>query len=164
MGGVVACRIILSAPVPFPFLWTLDFGFGTWIWDWTWAWQQDLPVMRLLLNQQSSYSIIQHHSALMTDNCWLMTGLKTDRYTHRQRNDKVTYWAPYRSQKLKLVISLGMSRSEFTEWQSDNLSSNVKILRLAWEMTPWLMRNMKIMIINTQNIIWITSQNSFLIF
>ena len=32
-GGVVACRIILSAPVPFLFLWTLDFGFGTWIWD-----------------------------------------------------------------------------------------------------------------------------------
>ena len=28
---VVACRIILSAPVPFPFLWTS--GFGTWIWD-----------------------------------------------------------------------------------------------------------------------------------
>ena len=24
-GGVVACRIIVSAPVPFPFLWTLDF-------------------------------------------------------------------------------------------------------------------------------------------
>ena len=32
-GGVVACRIILSAPVPVPFLWTFDFGFGTWIWD-----------------------------------------------------------------------------------------------------------------------------------
>ena len=32
-GGVVACRIIVSAPVPFLFLWTLDFGFGTWIWD-----------------------------------------------------------------------------------------------------------------------------------
>ena len=32
-GVVVACRIILSAPVPFLFLWTLDFGFGTWIWD-----------------------------------------------------------------------------------------------------------------------------------
>ena len=30
---VVACRIIVSAPVPFPFLWTLDLGFGTWIWD-----------------------------------------------------------------------------------------------------------------------------------
>ena len=30
---MVACRIILSAPVPFPFLWTLDFGFGIWIWD-----------------------------------------------------------------------------------------------------------------------------------
>ena len=28
-GVVVACRIILSAPVPFPFLWTLDFGFET---------------------------------------------------------------------------------------------------------------------------------------
>ena len=27
---VVACRIILSAPVLFLFLWTLDFGFGTW--------------------------------------------------------------------------------------------------------------------------------------
>ena len=42
-GGVVACRIILSAPVPVPFLWTLDLvldlgpGFRTWIWDWTWA-------------------------------------------------------------------------------------------------------------------------------
>ena len=35
VGGwvVVACKIILSAPVPFPFLWTLDFGFGTWILD-----------------------------------------------------------------------------------------------------------------------------------
>ena len=42
VGGVVACKIILSAPVPFLFLWTLDFnfldlnlclGFGTWIWD-----------------------------------------------------------------------------------------------------------------------------------
>ena len=42
MGGVVACRIIVSAPVPFPFLWTLDFrlldldlglGIGTWNWD-----------------------------------------------------------------------------------------------------------------------------------
>ena len=31
--GVVACRIIVSAPVPVPFLWTLDFRFGTWIWD-----------------------------------------------------------------------------------------------------------------------------------
>ena len=50
--GVVACRIIVSAPVPVPFLWTLDIefrtwiwdldlglGFGTWIWDWTWALQ-----------------------------------------------------------------------------------------------------------------------------
>ena len=45
-GGVVACKIMLSAPVPVPFLCTLDFwiwdldlgpGFGTWIWDWTWA-------------------------------------------------------------------------------------------------------------------------------
>ena len=26
-GGVMACRIIVSAPVPF--LWTLDFGFET---------------------------------------------------------------------------------------------------------------------------------------
>ena len=25
-GVVVACKIILSAPVPFPFLWTLDLG------------------------------------------------------------------------------------------------------------------------------------------
>ena len=36
MGGgvvVVACRILVSAPVPVRFLWTLDFGFGTWIWD-----------------------------------------------------------------------------------------------------------------------------------
>ena len=33
VGGVVACWIILSAPVPFLFLWTLDFGFWTWIWD-----------------------------------------------------------------------------------------------------------------------------------
>ena len=39
MGGgvaawvVVACRIIVSAPVPFPFLWILDLGFGSWIWD-----------------------------------------------------------------------------------------------------------------------------------
>ena len=35
MGGgvVVACRIIVSAPVPFPFLWTFDIGFGIWIWD-----------------------------------------------------------------------------------------------------------------------------------
>ena len=43
-GGVVACRIMVSAPVLVPFLWTLDFGFetldldlelrfGTWIWD-----------------------------------------------------------------------------------------------------------------------------------
>ena len=40
---VVACRIIVSAPVPVPFLWTLDLGlgFGTWIWDWTWAWQEN---------------------------------------------------------------------------------------------------------------------------
>ena len=30
---VVACRIIVSAPVPFPFLWTLDLRFGTWILD-----------------------------------------------------------------------------------------------------------------------------------
>ena len=30
---VVACRIIVSAPVPVPFLWTLNLGFGTWIWD-----------------------------------------------------------------------------------------------------------------------------------
>ena len=30
---MVACRIIVSAPVPVPFLWTLDFGFGTWILD-----------------------------------------------------------------------------------------------------------------------------------
>ena len=34
-GGVLACSIIVSAPVPVPFLWTLDLelGFGTWIWD-----------------------------------------------------------------------------------------------------------------------------------
>ena len=34
-GGVVvvACRIILSAPVPLLFLWTSDLGFGTWICD-----------------------------------------------------------------------------------------------------------------------------------
>ena len=48
-GGwvVVACKIIVSAPVPFPFLLTLDLGFGTWIWDldlgpgfgtWIWDW------------------------------------------------------------------------------------------------------------------------------
>ena len=45
VGGCVACRIIISAPVPF--LRTLDFGFGTWIWDldfelgfrtWFWDW------------------------------------------------------------------------------------------------------------------------------
>ena len=34
IGGVVvvvvACKIIVSAPVPVPFLRTLDFGFGTW--------------------------------------------------------------------------------------------------------------------------------------
>ena len=28
-GGVVACGIIVSAPVPVPFLWTLDFEFRT---------------------------------------------------------------------------------------------------------------------------------------
>ena len=28
---VVACKIIVSAPVPVPFLWTLDLEFGTWI-------------------------------------------------------------------------------------------------------------------------------------
>ena len=33
VGGLVACRIILSAPVPVPFLRILDLGFGTWIWD-----------------------------------------------------------------------------------------------------------------------------------
>jgi len=32
-GGVVACRIIVFAPVPVPFLWTLDLGFWTWILD-----------------------------------------------------------------------------------------------------------------------------------
>ena len=32
-GGVVAFRIILSAPVPVPFLWTLDLGFGNLIWN-----------------------------------------------------------------------------------------------------------------------------------
>ena len=32
-GGVVACRIIVSAPVPFLFLWTFNFEFGTWNWD-----------------------------------------------------------------------------------------------------------------------------------
>ena len=32
-GWVVACKIIVSAPVPFPFLWTFDIGFGIWIWD-----------------------------------------------------------------------------------------------------------------------------------
>ena len=31
--GVVACRIIVSAPVLFPFLRTKNFGFGTRIWD-----------------------------------------------------------------------------------------------------------------------------------
>ena len=33
-GVVVACKIIVSAPVPvpFPFLWTLDFGLGFWTW------------------------------------------------------------------------------------------------------------------------------------
>ena len=30
-GGLVACRIIVSAQVSVPFLWTLDLGFGTWI-------------------------------------------------------------------------------------------------------------------------------------
>ena len=32
-GGVVACWIIVSAPVPIPFLWNLHLGFGTLIWD-----------------------------------------------------------------------------------------------------------------------------------
>ena len=32
-GGVVACRIIVSAPVAVPFFWTLDFRHYTWIWD-----------------------------------------------------------------------------------------------------------------------------------
>ena len=32
-GGVVACRIIVSAPGPFSFLWTLDLGYWTWILD-----------------------------------------------------------------------------------------------------------------------------------
>ena len=34
-GGVLACRIMLSAPVLVPFFWTLNLGlgFGTWIWD-----------------------------------------------------------------------------------------------------------------------------------
>ena len=32
-GGVVACRIILSAPVPFLFLWSFNFEFRTWNWD-----------------------------------------------------------------------------------------------------------------------------------
>ena len=32
-GGVVACRIIVSAPVPFLFLWTFNFEFGTWNWN-----------------------------------------------------------------------------------------------------------------------------------
>ena len=48
-GGVVACRIIVSAPVPVPFLLTLDLGFGTRIWDLnlgpgfgTWIWELDL--------------------------------------------------------------------------------------------------------------------------
>ena len=48
-GGVVACRVIVSAPVSVPFLWTLDFGFWTWILDldfgpgfWTWISNLDL--------------------------------------------------------------------------------------------------------------------------
>ena len=43
---MVACRIIVSAPVP---VWTLNLGFGTWIWDLdlglgfgTWIWDLDL--------------------------------------------------------------------------------------------------------------------------
>ena len=32
-GLVVACRIIVSAPVPVPFLWTLNLEIGTCIWD-----------------------------------------------------------------------------------------------------------------------------------
>ena len=46
---VVACRIIVLAPVPVPFLGTLDIGFGTWILDLvlglgfgTWIWDLDL--------------------------------------------------------------------------------------------------------------------------
>ena len=33
IGGWVACRFVVSAPVPAPFLWTLDLGFGIWILD-----------------------------------------------------------------------------------------------------------------------------------
>ena len=33
VGVVVACRIIVLAPVPVPCLWTLDLGFWTWILD-----------------------------------------------------------------------------------------------------------------------------------
>ena len=33
MVVVVACKIIVSAPVQVPFLWTLDLGFGPWIMD-----------------------------------------------------------------------------------------------------------------------------------
>ena len=47
--GVVACWIIVSAPVLFPFLWTSDLGFEIWIWDLnlglefgTWIWDLDL--------------------------------------------------------------------------------------------------------------------------
>ena len=33
VGGVVACKIIVIAPVPIPFLWSFDFRLQTWIWD-----------------------------------------------------------------------------------------------------------------------------------
>ena len=48
-GGVVACRIIVSAQVPFPFLWTLDLGFWTWILDLDFGLDLGLTIMNMLL-------------------------------------------------------------------------------------------------------------------
>ena len=74
MVVVVACRIILSAPVPVPFLRTLDFGFGTWIWDLvlgqgfrTWIWDLDLGLgfgTGLGLDNSKKYSLFKYYRLL----------------------------------------------------------------------------------------------------
>ena len=47
MGGCVAFKIIVLAPVPF--LWTLDLGFGTWIWDLELGLDLGLTILKALM-------------------------------------------------------------------------------------------------------------------
>ena len=59
---VVACRIIVSAPVPFLFLWTLDLGFWTWNWDLDLGLDLGLTICKDIATHNKNFDILAIYS------------------------------------------------------------------------------------------------------